>query len=632
MRLYLIVVDFQQPLEGSKAMKHLLLLFLLILSITFSTGTEAAPVEVTSNSRGTMSSVGDLDVSIRLIGGEGSVLMPGRDINLTFQTNANAYVIVYNIDSEGYVHLLHPADGRPRIASGKKIYFLPEQGKGIIWEVGDRTGIEYIHAIAVENPEMIDRDELYYLARNSSLQKEDRLRIDMDPFLAFNMIDEELVGEFGRTTVATDYTHFYVNRQVDYPGYLCYKCHTPSKIADPYAMECSEVAIEMVGAAEETGYPYDQLYAVIHLDESGDDYESFSYYADNLDMSGDYDYGNDYDDTKVYLSVYYAGGYHPYNYWWPGWSGWYGGYPSWYWDSYWGFGWGFGFGMGWGWGGYYCHHYPFYSWYPSYHAYWHGYHHGYWDGYYHGGGYYPVYHPGRSVYAGRSFKKRPIDYNLTAVKTKRDRTIASSRMTTERVARSTARSMERSRLARGISREKASSGLRTLDPARYNTRRSSKYTRDNRIGAYETQRSARGSSYNRKTRQPAANTKRKTVPSAGRRNRPVDYDDRGRESKSRKSTNTRNERKDTGTTRRSKTDSRATDRKERDSKSGTSARSSSGSKKTRGSESKSRNRSTGARSSGSKSTRSAPRGGSSGSSSRGGSSSGRSSGKKSRKR
>ncbi|MCK4548680.1 MAG: DUF4384 domain-containing protein, partial [Candidatus Krumholzibacteria bacterium] len=199
-------------------MKRSLLIFLLSVIVISPTAASAAPVEINNSPALKPVAAVDLDVSLRLIGGRGAVLMPGRDINLTFQTSSDAYVIIYNIDSEGYVHLLYPANGRPEMISGRKVHFLPEQGAGITWEVGGNTGVEYIHAIAVDDPSRIDRDELYYLAQNSTMPEERRLRIDMDPFLAFNMIDEELIGDAERMTPATDYTYFYINRKVDYPG------------------------------------------------------------------------------------------------------------------------------------------------------------------------------------------------------------------------------------------------------------------------------------------------------------------------------------------------------------------------------------------------------------------------------
>jgi hypothetical protein len=517
-------------------MKHSLLTFLLAAIFILPTAASAAPVEINSSPALKPAVVSDLDVSLRLIGGRGAVLMPGRDINLTFQTSSDAYVIIYNIDSEGYVHLLYPADGRPAMISGKKVHFLPEQGRGVTWEVGGDTGIEYIHAIAVNDPSRIDRDELYYLAQNSTMPEERRLRIDMDPFLAFNMIDEELIEDSEKMSPSTDYTYFYINRKVDYPGYLCYKCHSPSKIPDPYAMECPEVDIEMIAANEDAGYPYPQLFAVIQAgsDAPEDEYDSYTYYADNLSLGYD-DY--DYDEQKVYLSVYYSYGGYPYSYYWPGYYPWYVNWSSsWGWNSYW--------GIGWGWGGCYYHHYPFYSWYPYSYTYWHGYNHGYWDGYYGGGGYYPPAHytggNKRSIYAGREFTKRSsLDYASTRIKTSRDATIASSRLVKQRTKTATARSYQRSRLARQVTRDRASTGFRSFKASKYNTGDSERY-KQGVYGNYGTSRSARTTGQTNKS---SARAKSRSAYSEGARKSGTSYrnfDNRSTRSKNQTTTGRKN--------------------------------------------------------------------------------------------
>ena len=39
---------------------------------------------------------------------EGGVYRPGESMRVFFRSNADAYVLVYNIDTEGYVHLVYP--------------------------------------------------------------------------------------------------------------------------------------------------------------------------------------------------------------------------------------------------------------------------------------------------------------------------------------------------------------------------------------------------------------------------------------------------------------------------------------------------------------------------------------------
>lgn len=371
---------------------------------------------------------GELDVRVHLTGGKGNVLKPGRDIRLTFEVNENAYVIMYNIDSEGFVNLLFPWDGKLQRVEGREVYSLPEEGSGIHWEAGDKTGIEYIHVLAIRDRTMIREDELLFLKQNARLERDERIRMELDPLVAFNMIDEMLIIDAKENPPATDYTFFYINREVDYPRFLCSKCHGADKFSDPYAVECSEVIIKRADYEGDLGYPYPELYAVRHIDEieaESDYYVSTEYGEISADEWGYEDYSFDNTGkTKVYLTINYRSGYPYYGYGRP-YYGFYAGYswPFW-WDSWW---WGWGWGWTWGcnWPAYYYHYYPFYSWYyPSY-CYWdYCYRSSYW-GCYPNYCYYdcvPAYYPRRGI------TKRSLSYASTTRTVHRSRTITDSRL------------------------------------------------------------------------------------------------------------------------------------------------------------------------------------------------------------
>jgi hypothetical protein len=358
-----------------------------------------------------------LMVSVRVAGGNGSVLEPGERVKLTFQTNRDAYVVLYNIDSEGFVNLLYPRDGDPRRVEGNKVYFLPEVGSGLQWVADGSTGIEYIHAVAVADRASIREQELDFLARNRNQPEEERFRIDGDPFLSFNMIDEEIVGNAQEHPPATDYTYFYINREVDYPRYLCSKCHAPGKLTDPYNMDCPEIVVERYAYDEDVSYPYPPLFDITYVDGGGnEDYYASGKYIEKH-FEDDYE---EYDDTPIYLSIYYSNYSYPYRYYWPSyrvfWTSYY--YNPFLWDYYWY--WDFGFSYYFT--DYYYHYWPFYTWYYPYSYYWA------WD-YYHYDNwrYYDCcYRDYRPLYSDRTLVKRTIDYTTTNTDLLRDRTISKS--------------------------------------------------------------------------------------------------------------------------------------------------------------------------------------------------------------
>jgi hypothetical protein len=608
---------------------------MLVLTAVFIASLLSAPlesVELKKSRSAAFGSNADLDVSLHLIGGKGSVLRSGHELSLTFQTNKDAYVIIYNIDSEGYVHLLYPEKGDLQRVTGRKSYFLPKHGSGVIWEVGDKTGIEYIHAIAVERAGMINEDELYFLAQNRRLGGQKQFRVDMDPLLAFNMIDEELLTNPSDDLISTDYTYFYINRRVDYPRFLCSKCHSAEKLSDPYAMECPEIIIEKATYDEDVGYPYPALFQVRHVDAEDEDYYATDY-ADNL--SQDWDDG--YDDTSVYLSIYYNDYYHPRHHYRPYYGGYYVGfYDPFWWDDYY---WHYGFGFGWHWAGYHYYRWPYYTWwwYPHHH---YGGHYcsDWWYGRY---GYCYDYHNRRYIHGDRTIAKRRLNYARTVSRDRRERVLSNSLLAKKRTP-AARMDPDRSKLARRLSRG-------TIDPAA-RMRSRSVPTRDldvKRRVVYGTDRTsssyrrARDADRTRETRSPRSPTIKTDKRNRGNFRRSGDsVKDRSRDgrsgdtdnsSKARRSSGAVKDRtvrrKESSSTGRSTSRSRSSSSRSSSSKSGSSVRKRNSSSRSSGSNRSTtvRRSSSSSRRSSSQPARSSSRSSSSGSSSRSSKSSGGSS-------
>ena len=415
-------------------MKHPMQLILLAFLICALCEAPAGAVDFKKGPPGhSASSAEELAVTVELLGERGAVYGRGKEIGISLIASRDAYVVVYNVDSEGYVHLLFPADGRPARVAGGKTHILPEPGSDSRWETGGKTGVEYIHALAVDERSRLDEDELYFLSKNERLSEEKRLRVDLDPFLAFNMIDEEIVRDADGDPPATDYTYFYINRRVDY---LCAKCHSPEAVADPYGSECPEVRIERIAYADDPRYPYPQLYDIRYAREAED--EDARSAADDRGESDEEDGYDEYDDedTKVYLSLSSGSYAHPWYSPWPYYGGSYFGwglYPVWdpFWSSfYWNI---------W-WSDYYW--WPYYSsWYPSY-PYW----------------YYPCWScddywyvqstgGSRPIYGDRSATKLAIDYTATNTTLTRERSLVDSRLMKAK-RREAAERIERSDLRR----------------------------------------------------------------------------------------------------------------------------------------------------------------------------------------
>jgi hypothetical protein len=428
-------------------MKRIAFLFLLaVLIVSLTSQSHAVDLKkgsVISSTPGP----GELAVNINLLGEKGAVYIPGNEIRLSFQTTKDAYVVLYDVDVDGNVQLLYPEDGHLVLSEGHKAYFMPPPGNGVIWTAGQTTGVEYIHAVAVTDPARINDNELYFLARNGSLSDDKQFRVDLDPYLAFNMIDEQLVNGAENDPPATDFTYFFINKHVEYPRYLCSKCHSPEKLPDPYAMECPEIVIEKISYEEEPHYPYPPLYDVKHVAEKTNEDTTYSSdrYSDKwVNKDADTDNGdNNGDATHPYLTVDYAG--HPF---WGSWGPTLIAFDPFYWDPFW---WDFNWGCNWSdnywWPSYGWWYPPSYYWsyhyrYPWWGPRWNDWSYGQWDGGWSGRNW-------RPIYGGHNAVKRPLDYARTNADIHRVRAVAGSRLA-QTENRDVSRRLVRSTLERSV--------------------------------------------------------------------------------------------------------------------------------------------------------------------------------------
>lgn len=180
----------------------------------------------------------------------------GESFELYFETNADAYVVIYRIDVDGRAEVLWPTsrydDG---FVYGNHTYTLPRPGSPNRLTAGRRKGVEYVQAIASELP---------FDLRNLSID----FRFDLgergdydyvvagDPFLAVNDINFAITGlDEDVDYVVTDWSHLYVESRVDYARYSCTQCHatdtghvvtstaTTTKVVRPYVDTCTTVNV-----------------------------------------------------------------------------------------------------------------------------------------------------------------------------------------------------------------------------------------------------------------------------------------------------------------------------------------------------------------------------------------------------
>lgn len=150
---------------------------------------------------------GGLDIDVWVDRGNGAVYHPGDDIRIHFKTNRDAFVVIYNVDTRGYVHLLYPYDYRDdRFVQGRRTYSIPSSRDDYDLIVDGPSGTERIVAIASWDPfdlpnlgwyssedEDYDEDDYYYLRRDD----------DED--------DEEFIEDLNRRIIPRDYDNYSID-------------------------------------------------------------------------------------------------------------------------------------------------------------------------------------------------------------------------------------------------------------------------------------------------------------------------------------------------------------------------------------------------------------------------------------
>ncbi|MCP4580630.1 MAG: DUF4384 domain-containing protein [candidate division Zixibacteria bacterium] len=100
-----------------------------------------------------VSRVEGLEVDIWINKGEASTYYYGEDVAIFFRTNADCYVVVYDIDPAGNVSLIYPSsyDGATYV-EGETVYRIPDHFDEYRLEVSGPDGAEYIYAVASYDP------------------------------------------------------------------------------------------------------------------------------------------------------------------------------------------------------------------------------------------------------------------------------------------------------------------------------------------------------------------------------------------------------------------------------------------------------------------------------------------------
>jgi len=197
---------------------------------------------------------GKLDVDVWINKDEGGVYRPGESMRVYFRSSGDGYVLVFNVDTEGYIHLIYPYGPEdPPSVDGGRAYRIPARSDPYDLVADGPPGIEYVVAVASPYP---FQDLPWYL----SAERADGARpqygdddddetesgqIQGDPYVGIDRILRRIAPPGREDRMATNETYFYIGRRVEYPRYVCADCHYHPFYFDPYVNACSVFEIRV---------------------------------------------------------------------------------------------------------------------------------------------------------------------------------------------------------------------------------------------------------------------------------------------------------------------------------------------------------------------------------------------------
>jgi hypothetical protein len=189
--------------------------------------------------------------------GTGGMYRVGEPVEVCIRPDEDCYVMVYEIDTDGYLKVLFPRDCDYDAYLEGGVTYVVGGGYRKLYVTGP-SGMEYVHAVASYEP---FRDIYWHGCGGYDRYSYDVTwqgfqdywgsalppRVYGDPYMAMQTIDEFIcVDALEAGLASASFTYFYVGERVHYPRYLCYDCHGFTTHVRPYADVCVGFSISFV--------------------------------------------------------------------------------------------------------------------------------------------------------------------------------------------------------------------------------------------------------------------------------------------------------------------------------------------------------------------------------------------------
>jgi hypothetical protein len=166
------------------------------------------------------------------------VFRRGDGVRVYFETDLDAYVTVFRVDTDGRVRVLYPADPwDDNYARGGQRYQVRGLRESDAFRVDDYPGQGYLFAVASVDPFRFSgiavNNHWDYRVIGASG------RITGDPYVALGDLIEQIIPA-NYLSYGYDVVPYFVEQRYDYPRFLCYDCHAYAAYPywNPYHTPC----------------------------------------------------------------------------------------------------------------------------------------------------------------------------------------------------------------------------------------------------------------------------------------------------------------------------------------------------------------------------------------------------------
>ena len=172
------------------------------------------------------------------------VLEAGDRVRIYYRTNADAYVAILQIDTDGTTRMLYPrSPTENHYARADRDYRLLFP-RSAYWNVDDRPGVGYF--FVVTSPTPFDLSEFGYSYYDGGWDLSAvGSTVYSDPYVAMDDYVARLVPDWEYVDYGLDFLSYNVGSAHEFPRFLCYQCHgfRPYSTWNPYRYACVDFRV-----------------------------------------------------------------------------------------------------------------------------------------------------------------------------------------------------------------------------------------------------------------------------------------------------------------------------------------------------------------------------------------------------